>query len=238
MSEVEEREDLEAIPDGWLWTTLSEIGIITSGATPSSSRSEYFGGDVAWVTPADLSGYTEKYISGGSRFLTAQGLASCSATLVPSGSVLFSSRAPIGYVAVAKNEISTNQGFKNVTPFDGVSSDYLYHYLKASKGLAESYASGTTFLELSGSKFAQLPFPLAPLAEQERIVTKLEELFTRLDAGIALTKRTKALLKRYRQSVLKAAVEGEMSREWREAQGDTLEPVCIRAERKNFNQVP
>ena len=137
--------------------------------------------------------------------------------------MLFTSRAPIGYVAIADVRISTNQGFKNLTPYSGVSPDYLYHYLKASKPLAESYASGTTFLELSGGKFASLPLPLPPLAEQGRIVTKIEELFSKLDAGVAELKRTRALLKRYRQSVLHAAVIGELSRGWREAQGDELE---------------
>lgn len=116
-------------------------------------------------------------------------------------------------------------------------TEYVYYYLKASKRLAESYASGTTFLELSGKNFGILPFPLPPLPEQRRIVAKLEELFSRLDAGVAAVRRTQALLKRYRQSVLHAAVTGELTRAWREAHPtppETGEALLtrIRAERR------
>lgn len=204
------------IPEKWIMTTLDEVGTITSGATPSTSDETNFGDDVPWVTPADLTGYTAQYISGGRRGLSTKGYQSCSATLIPQGSLLFSSRAPIGYVAIAANPIATNQGFKNLTPFGGIYPEYAYHYLKSAKRLAEGRASGTTFLELSAKAFAALPFPLPPLAEQERIVTKLEELFSRLDAGVDTLKRTQKLLRRYRQSVLRAAVTGELTWEWRE----------------------
>lgn len=208
-----EKQDL---PTGWEWTTLGEVGMVTAGGTPSAADSTNFGGEIAWITPADLTGYEAKFIGQGRRNLSQKGYDSSSATLLEPGTVLFSSRAPIGYVAIAANEISTNQGFKNLTPFPGVSSDYVYHYLKSAKKLAESYASGTTFLELSAAKFASLPFPLPPFPEQQRIVAKIEELFSKLDAGIAELGRTQTLLRRYRQSLLHAAVTGELSREWRE----------------------
>lgn len=211
-----------SLPPGWAWTTLGEVGRVSSGGTPAAGDDTNFGGEIAWVTPADLTGYTRKHISQGRRNLSEKGYASCSATLVEAGTVLFSSRAPIGYVAIAENSISTNQGFKNLTPFPGILPDYVYHYLKSAKRLAESYASGTTFLELSAAKFAALPFPLPPLAEQARIVAKIEELFSKLDAGVAELKRTQALLKRYRQSLLHAAVTGELTRARREQQGGQL----------------
>ncbi|WP_164473475.1 restriction endonuclease subunit S [Deinococcus psychrotolerans] len=217
------KNDTEQLPVGWVRTTLGNVGVVSSGGTPPAADESNFGGAIPWITPADLTGYKEKFITGGRRNLSEQGYKASSATIVDTGSVLFSSRAPIGYVALARNPISTNQGFKNLTPYSGISSDYLYHYLKSAKQLAQSYASGTTFLELSGAKFASLPLPLPPLPEQRRIVTKIEELFSKLDAGVAELKRTQVLLKRYRQSLLHAAVTGQLSRTWRETQTGELE---------------
>ncbi|MCC2547431.1 restriction endonuclease subunit S [Hymenobacter sp. BT175] len=225
-------QENQELPDSWAWTTIEDIGRVTSGGTPQSTDPNNFGTDIAWVTPADLSGYTEKYISEGARSLSTKGVNSCSATIIPAGSVLFSSRAPVGYVVIAANDISTNQGFKNITPTaELVNSEYVYYYLKASKRLAESYASGTTFLELSGKNFSRLPFPLAPLTEQRRIVAKLEELFSRLDAGVATLRQTQAQLKRYRQSVLHAAVTGELTRAWRAAHPEPTESGAALLER-------
>ncbi|MFQ5629609.1 MAG: restriction endonuclease subunit S, partial [bacterium] len=165
------------LPKGWIWTKIGDLGTVTSGGTPSTKNVKYFGGKIAWITPADLSGYSNKYISKGRKSLTQVGLQNSSAKLLPKGSVLFSSRAPVGYVVIAANEICTNQGFKNLVPSKEISNEFIYYYLKSAKRLAESYASGTTFLELSGTKFAQLQIPLAPFNEQHRIVEKIEELF-------------------------------------------------------------
>lgn len=109
---------------------LSNVGKIVSGATPKTSDSNNFGGDIAWLTPADLSGYTEKFISRGARNITQKGYDSCSTQLMPAGTVLFSSRAPIGYVAIARNPICTNQGFKSIVPNPDVDSEFLYYQLK------------------------------------------------------------------------------------------------------------
>ena len=218
---------LPELPKGWVWTRLGEITSVMSGGTPDTKDALNFGGDVVWITPADLSGWDDKYISHGVRNITDRGLKSSSAVLLPKGSVIFSSRAPIGYVAIAATELCTNQGFKNFIPFDGLYNEYLYYYLKASKSLAESFASGTTFSELSASRAANLPVPFPPTPEQRRIVTKIEELFTRLDAGVESLKKIKAQLKRYRQSVLKHAFEGKLTAEWRETHRDELEPASI-----------
>ncbi len=209
-----------AIPDHWIWKTIGEIGEIHSGSTPSTKDDTNFGGEIAWLTPADLSGYGRKYISGGSRSLTQKGLDSCSAVLLPEGSILFSSRAPVGYTVIAAAPISTNQGFKNLIPGGSVTSDYVYHYLKGNKALAESYASGTTFTELSATRFSRIPVPVPPLPEQRRIVAKIEKLFSDLDAGVADLKRAQQQLQRYRQSVLQAAVEGRLTKDWRKQHGD------------------
>lgn len=199
------------LPLGWEWTTMGEIADVVGGGTPKTNDpSNYENGTIPWLTPADLSGYTAKTIGHGARHITQKGLDTSSAKMMPAGTVLFTSRAPIGYVAIASNPVCTNQGFKSFVLKDGVLPDYVYWWLKGSKDLAESMASGTTFLELSGAKAKQLPIPLAPLDQQKRIVAEIEKQFSRLDEAVANLKRVKANLKRYKAAVLKAAVEGRL----------------------------
>ena len=107
-----EKPELWEIPDSWQWSKISELGAVVSGGTPSTKEPAFWGDEVNWITPADLSGYSEKFISKGAKSLTQKGLASSSAKLMPKGSVHFSSRAPVGYVVISKEDISTNQGFK------------------------------------------------------------------------------------------------------------------------------
>ncbi len=168
--------NLPNLPRTWVLATLGVVADVASGGTPSTKQQDYFDGKIPWITPADLSGYSKKYISRGKRNITEKGLRESSAALLPKGTVLFSSRAPIGYVAIAANPLSTNQGFKNFVPSRWVSSEYLYYYLKSAKTIAQRYASGTTFLEISAKKAATLPIPIAPLPEQRRIVTKIDKL--------------------------------------------------------------
>jgi len=217
--------NLHEIPDTWEWTTLGEISTIYSGSTPSTKDDSNFNGDIPWITPADLSDHTEVYIQRGRRNISEKGLNSSSAVVIPAESVLFSSRAPIGYVAIAENDVTTNQGMKSFHLVDGVFNKYVYYYLKGNKSLVESFASGTTFLEVSKSRVSQVPIPIPPFIEQEHIVAKLEETFTQLEAGVAELQNAKAQLKRYRAAVLKSAVEGELTREWRESHRGEIEPV-------------
>ena len=205
-----ENRNLATSSVGWRWSTLGEVAEIVGGGTPKTDRADYFGGEIPWITPADLSGYTEKFISRGARNITQAGLEKSGARLMPSGAVLFSSRAPIGYVAIAANPVSTNQGFKSFVLRDAVTPDYVYYYLQHAKKLAVELASGTTFLEISGKKVAQIPIPVPPLEVQHHIVAEIEKQFTRLEAGIAALRRVQADLKRYRAAVLKAACEGRL----------------------------
>ncbi len=168
------------------------------------------------------------YISQGARNLTDKGYAACSAMLLPTGSVLFSSRAPIGYVAIAANPVSTNQGFKSFIPPEGIDSRYLYFYLKHIKREAELRATGTTFKELSGAAASALPLLLAPLAEQRRIADKLDALLSRVEAARERLERVPKLLKGFRQAVLSAAVSGELTREWRGGGDAEWEAVQLR----------
>ena len=201
MSEVVESIRQVAKND-FYWTTMGEIADVIGGGTPRTSDAQNFeGGDIPWITPADLSGYTQKFISSGNRHITRKGIGSSSARMLPAGAVLFTSRAPIGYVAIAKNPIATNQGFKSFVLKEGVLPEYVYWWLKGSKQRAESLASGTTFLEISGANAKKLPIPMVSLARQHEIVAEIEKQFSRLDEAVANLQRVKANLKRYKDSV-------------------------------------
>lgn len=170
------------VPNNWEWVRLSQIGEIISGGTPKTTNLKYWqNGDIPWITPADMKNVS-KYISKGARNITKAGLTSSSARLMPKGSVLFSSRAPIGYVAIAENEISTNQGFKSIVPFNFNLSEYLYFALMALANDIAKLGTGTTFKEVSGATVSNILIPLPPLAEQERIVAKLDALLPKVQA--------------------------------------------------------
>jgi len=231
------QSDLWEIPRSWSWTQLSEVGDIVSGGTPSTKEPSYWGKEVNWISPADLTGYSAKTIARGAKGLSALGLKNCSAKVMPTGSIHFSSRAPIGYIAISSEPLATNQGFKSLVPASGVLNEFIYYYLKGSKQLAEERASGTTFRELSGAAFSQLPLPLAPEHEQHRIVAKIDELFSELDKGVKSLKTARKQLKVYRQAVLKHAFEGKLTAQWREENKDRLETADqllarIRSERE------
>jgi len=214
VSESSEGIDLRApwnIPETWAWTCMRDVSNVVGGGTPRTSDQRNFeGGDIPWITPADLSGYGNKLISHGARNITQKGLEESGARLMPTGTVLFSSRAPIGYVAIAANPVSTNQGFKSFILEEALIPDYVYYYLQCAKDIIISLASGTTFLEISGAKAALIPISLAPIPEQNRIVKEIERRFSQLDAGVAALERAKTNLKNYRASVLQAACEGRL----------------------------
>lgn len=182
---------------------ISDIGKIVSGATPKTKDVDNYGGSIAWITPADLSGYTSKYISHGSRNITQKGYDSCSTHLMPRGTVLFSSRAPIGYVAIAENPICTNQGFKSIVPNDDIDSEFLYYQLQYLRKKIQEKGSGTTFKEISGKVLGETDIVVPSLEEQSRIVAHIEELFSELDKAVDTLKTTKEQLEVYRQAVLK-----------------------------------
>ncbi len=172
------------VPAHWAWERIGNLGVVVGGATPNSQRSDFFAGSegIPWITPADMSRQSNRLVSGGKRFLSDLGLASCSATLMPAGTILFSSRAPVGHVGIAACPIATNQGFKSLVPSNGMRSEFLYYAFRWALPMFESVASGTTFLEVSGAVFAKVILPIPPLAEQERIVERVDELMVLCDA--------------------------------------------------------
>lgn len=136
----------------WIERKISDIGTVVGGATPSTKKAEnYENGTIAWITPKDLSAFSGRYIKRGERNITKIGLKSCSTQLLPKDTVLFSSRAPIGYVAIAENEVCTNQGFKSIIPNENTDPLFLFYLLKYNKNAIESMGSGTTFKEVSGN---------------------------------------------------------------------------------------
>ena len=138
--------------DEWIECKISDIGTVVGGATPSTKKAENFeGGNVAWITPKDLSTFRGRYIQRGERNITETGLKSCSTQILPQNTVLFSSRAPIGYVAIAANEVCTNQGFKSVIPNEATDPLFLFYLLKYNKEKIKDMGGGTIFKEVSGN---------------------------------------------------------------------------------------
>ena len=203
--------DVLNIPKSWVQATISDLGKVVSGGTPSTKENSYWGGNISWISPSDLTGYSNKYIDKGAKSITLEGLKNSSATTMPAGSIHFSSRAPIGYTVISATDMTTNQGFKSLVPAQGIFNEYIYYYFKSAKQLAESKAMGTTFKEISGAAFSKLPVPLPPTNEQHRIVAKIEELFSELDKGIENLKTARAQLKVYRQALLKHSFEGKLT---------------------------
>lgn len=210
------KKGLYNIPNNWYWSKLGEITSVIGGGTPSSKINEYYdNGDIAWITPSDLSNYNNMYISKGKKMITKLGLMKSSAKLLPKGTVCLSSRAPIGYVVIAKNELSTNQGFKSFLPSKVFKSEYLYWYLKSIKHILEAKASGTTFLELSAKKAGEVEIPLPPINEQQRIVNRIESLFVKLDRAKELIENTLAQFEQNKMAILHKAFTGELTVKWR-----------------------
>ena len=225
--EIKEDEKPYSIPDTWLWVRLVDIGDIVGGGTPKTSEVSFWeNGTISWITPADMRGLG-KYVSCGMRKITKVGLEKSSARLLPKGTVIYSSRAPIGYIAIALNELCTNQGFKSVIPFNVELSEYLYYCLISQTQNIISRASGTTFKEISGGEFGQTIIPIPPLAEQKRIVAKIEELLPYIEkydkAYSKLTVVDKKFPEDMQKSILQYAIQGKLvEQRAEEGTGDEL----------------
>lgn len=167
----------------WIECKISDIGRVVGGATPSTKKPEnYENGTIAWITPKDLSTFSGRYIQHGERNITEAGLRSCSTQLLPKNTVLFSSRAPIGYVAIAANEVCTNQGFKNVIPNENTNPLFLYYLLKYNKDKIEGMGSGTTFKEVSGNTMKNIVVSVPKdMGTQRQIVAVLGSIDDKIE---------------------------------------------------------
>ena len=167
----------------WEIKKLKELGTIIGGGTPSTSHPEYYTSNgIAWITPKDLSGYKSRFISHGKRDITLEGLKNSSARIMPKGTVLFSSRAPIGYVVIASNELCTNQGFKSVIPNAGTDPDFLYYLLRLNASNIEAIAGGSTFKEVSGTALGEFSVKVpASIDDQKAISSILSALDSKIE---------------------------------------------------------
>ncbi|MGG3998191.1 restriction endonuclease subunit S [Anoxybacillus kestanbolensis] len=208
---VPENEQLYEVPKNWIWVKAGNVTEVVGGGTPKTTVREYYeNGNVPWITPADLSDFEGIYISRGQRNITSEGLRNSSAKLLPAKTVLLSSRAPIGYVAIAANLLSTNQGFKSFIPSDVIDSEYLYWYLKKSKKYLEGMGSGSTFKEISASKCKEIKIPLPPINEQKRISKRVGMLLNNLDREKEMVLEVEEKLDLLKQSILSKAFRGEL----------------------------
>ncbi|SEH13669.1 restriction endonuclease subunit S [Thermoleophilum album] len=204
----------------WRECRIGEIADVVGGSTPPTKDPSNFNGDIPWLTPKDLAGSHDRYISRGERNLSRKGLERCSAKLLPPGTVLVTSRAPIGYVAIAKNPIATNQGFRSLIPKPGIDSEFLYYWIKANVEELRRHASGSTFQELTGSAFAQLRIRVPPLPEQRAIA----HILGTLDDKIELNRRMSETLEQMARAIFKAwfvdfePVRAKMEGRWRRGQ--------------------
>jgi type I restriction enzyme S subunit len=195
---------------------MGEIAEVIGGGTPKASDPEnFFDNGYPWITPADLGSFSGMYIQRGKRSLSEKGLRLSSAQLMPRGAVLMSSRAPIGYVAIAANEISTNQGFKSFVVHKDILPEHVFYWLKFLRPQLEQFGSGSTFAEISGSRAREIPILIAPLAEQKRIAAKIEDLLGRVIATRERLAKVPTILKRFRQAVLAAACSGRLTEDLR-----------------------
>lgn len=205
----------DTIGDGSVWpnVAIGDLAQIVGGGTPSTADPANFDGDVPWLTPRDLSGDHDRRMAYGRRNISRLGLERSSARLVPTGSVLLSTRAPIGYVCLAKNELTMNQGFRALIANALVAPEYLYYWLLSNGQELERHASGSTFKELSGGALAKVKIALPPRAEQERIAAVLGAL----DDKIELNRRGAEVLESTVRTLFKTQfvdVEGHIPPGW------------------------
>jgi len=191
--------EIGMIPEEWEVKSIDEVAEVVGGGTPSTKNPEYWDGDIAWITPKDLSNFKFRYIARGERNITEKGLENSNAKLLPEGTVLLTTRAPVGYVAIAKNNVSTNQGFRSLIPRDNVKAEFLFYLLKNNIGILKSNASGTTFGELSGSRLKALRFAFPDVIEQHRIASILSSL----DSKIELNQQMNKTLEEIAQAIFK-----------------------------------
>lgn len=184
----------------WKKYKLEEVAEIIGGGTPSTTNPDFWGEEIPWITPRDLASTDERFISRGDRCITKKGLQNSSSRLLPAGTVLLTTRAPIGYLRIALNPICTNQGFKSLIPkADIADNQFLFYLLKNNVEYLKSVGVGTTFAEISGSALRQIEFSFPPLPTQRRIA----EILSALDDKIELNRQTNVTLEAIAQTIFK-----------------------------------
>ena len=195
------------IPTSWKTVVVDDVAEVFNGATPSTGDEQNYGGDIVWITPKDLSDQKQKFVYQGERNISQAGYDSCSTHLLPINTVLMSSRAPIGLLAIAKKELCTNQGFKSFVPKEDRIATYLYYYLQFHIKQIEQLGTGTTFKEVSREDV--LKFPI--LKPKDTILDLWEKRVSALnDRQLELQKENENLSKQ-RDELLPLLMNGQVS---------------------------
>lgn len=197
------------MPNGWELRKIKTSFSIVAGATPKSDVADYWDGAIPWITPAD---YTTEdvFVLAGRKSITQEGLDSCATTIIPSGSIIFSKRAPVGLVAINRNSLCTNQGCLSCVPRDEVDVKYHYYAMSIFCEQFDQLASGTTFKEISTEAFANFKLPHPDYHTQQRIAANLDKKCAEINALIDANISTIHKLKEYRQSLIYESVTGKI----------------------------
>lgn len=210
---------MSAVLDKWRIAKISDFAKTTSGGTPSRTNPEFYTGNIPWIKSGDLN---DGNVSEATEFITEEALKSSSAKLFPAGTLMIALYgATIGKLGILTIDAATNQAVCGIFVPEGVETKYLFYFLLQHRRELIKQGAGGAQPNISQGIVRDIEVPIPPLPEQRRIVARIEELFSRLDAGVAALRHAKAQLQRYRQSVLAAAVTGQLTQEWREQHPDT-----------------
>lgn len=199
--------ELGEIPEYFQVKKLSDIADVIGGGTPSKKVKEYFeDGNISWITPKDLSINKNIFIDRGKTSITRLGLDKSSAKLLPKNSILFSSRAPIGYTAISKNELATNQGFKSLIALDGIPYQFIFHFIRNNVSKFESIATGSTFKEVSGTAVKNFKIVLPT----EEVLQNYADVTSPLFKKIKIVEEENTILTELRDSLLPKLLSGEI----------------------------
>ena len=213
---------LSDLPDGWAWTTLEEISEIILGQSPSSST---------YNTDGKGLPFYQGKLEFGETYPTPQKWCTAPKKIAEKGDVFISVRAPVGPTNVCPEKSCVGRGLAAIRGLSGIEPFFILYLMRTYEDVLAGRGAGTTFNAITGNQLKTFEIPLPPLPEQHRIVAKVEGLFTKLDAGINALHKTQSQLKRYRQSVLKAAFEGKLTEAWRAEHQEELEPASVLLER-------
>ena len=202
---------------GWALSTIGKICDTTSGGTPSRKVPSFYGGDIPWLKSGELN---DSLIYEIEEFITEDGLQNSSAKIFPQGTLVIALYgATVGRLGILGIDAATNQAICALFPPEELDKKFLFWFLRKQRDELLKARIGGAQPNISQTILRAVEIPIPPRPEQERIVAKIEELFTQLEAGVTELQQAKAQLQRYRQAVLKSAVEGELTREWRKARG-------------------
>jgi type I restriction enzyme S subunit len=198
-------ELLTARGQDWFETTLGAISAVVGGGTPSTTVQKYWDGEITWLTPTEVVSQDGKYVADSTRKITELGLKNSGAQILPKGSVVMTSRASIGFVAISGIELCTNQGFQSLIPGDSVIPEFLMYWIQSNREEFHSRAAGSTFKEISKSNVKSIRIYLPTLSEQERIV----EIITTFDDVMENTQNATVEAKNLRAGLLSDLLSGE-----------------------------